>query len=195
MNISQTVTLNLKFSIADWFCSTLRFCSSLEKHSEKHVWVKYPTTGAGIRLSTYCGACTYFSSYQHISSKHQRRDMHCIFYLSYTYVGDTHSVILVRLPLSVGITSLLSYGWIYVLEQPDPDSVPYYGTAVVLYAIASVIYLICEPLYVISQLLLYAKLKVQFSVYHEYYEYCIPLVITFWTLWSWNAQVSLVKYV
>ena len=73
-----------------------------------------------------------------------------------------------RVPLGVVVTGLLSYVWMYVLEQPDPAVVPYYREAVVYYAIASVVYLISEPFYVVSQILLFARLKVcSIDLYHN----------------------------
>lgn len=50
--------------------------------------------------------------------------------------------------------------WLWLLEVPDPQTVPYYGPAVVLFALSAVLELLSEPLYVLAQAHLFLRLKV-----------------------------------
>lgn len=65
-----------------------------------------------------------------------------------------------RLPLGVLWAALLICVWLWLLEAPDPQSVPYYGPAVVLFALAGVQELLSEPLWVLAQAHMFVKLKV-----------------------------------
>ena len=64
------------------------------------------------------------------------------------------------MPISIFVTVIVSYIWVYFLEHPDPELVPNYSLAVVWYACASVIFLLTEPLYIVSQMLLFVRAKV-----------------------------------
>lgn len=66
----------------------------------------------------------------------------------------------VRLPLGVLWSLLLACVWLWLLEVPDPHSVPYYGSAVVLFALSGVQELLAEPLWVLAQAHLFVRLKV-----------------------------------
>uniref|UniRef100_A0A7N6BQU6 Protein RFT1 homolog n=1 Tax=Anabas testudineus TaxID=64144 RepID=A0A7N6BQU6_ANATE len=64
------------------------------------------------------------------------------------------------LPLGVLWASLLICVWLWLLEVPDPQGVPYYGPAVVLFALAGVQELLSEPLWVLTQAHMFVQLKV-----------------------------------
>lgn len=66
----------------------------------------------------------------------------------------------IRLPLGVLWATLLICVWLWLLEVPDPQSVPYYGPAVVLFALAGVQELLSEPLWVLAQAHMFVRLKV-----------------------------------
>ncbi|XP_034022542.1 protein RFT1 homolog [Thalassophryne amazonica] len=64
------------------------------------------------------------------------------------------------LPLGVLWASLLVCVWLWLLEVPDPHSVPYYGQAVALFALSGVQELLAEPLWVLAQAHMFVRLKV-----------------------------------
>uniref|UniRef100_A0A674MZI3 Protein RFT1 homolog n=1 Tax=Takifugu rubripes TaxID=31033 RepID=A0A674MZI3_TAKRU len=64
------------------------------------------------------------------------------------------------LPLSVVWAALLVWVWLWLLEVPDPQSVPHYGSAVVLFALSGVQELLAEPLWVLAQAHMFVRLKV-----------------------------------
>lgn len=66
----------------------------------------------------------------------------------------------VRLPLGVLWALLLACVWLWLLEVPDPQAVPYYGPAVVLFALSGVQELLAEPLWVLAQAHMFVRLKV-----------------------------------
>ncbi|XP_077384944.1 man(5)GlcNAc(2)-PP-dolichol translocation protein RFT1 [Festucalex cinctus] len=63
------------------------------------------------------------------------------------------------LPLGVLWGALLAAVWLWLLEVPDPQVVPFYGPAVVLFALAGVQELLSEPLWVLAQAHMFARLK------------------------------------
>lgn len=64
------------------------------------------------------------------------------------------------LPLGVLWAVLLVCVWLWLLEVPDPQSVPYYSPAVMLFALGGVQELLAEPLWVLAQAHLFVRLKV-----------------------------------
>lgn len=50
--------------------------------------------------------------------------------------------------------------WLWLLEVPDPHSVPHYSSAVVLFALSGVQELLAEPLWVLAQAHMFVRLKV-----------------------------------
>uniref|UniRef100_A0A8D2ZHV3 Protein RFT1 homolog n=1 Tax=Scophthalmus maximus TaxID=52904 RepID=A0A8D2ZHV3_SCOMX len=80
--------------------------------------------------------------------------------------GTSHSwrqvinLLWLTLPLGVCWAALLACVWLWLLEVPDPRSVPYYGPAVVLFALAGVQELLAEPLWVLAQAHMFVRLKV-----------------------------------
>ncbi|RVE73238.1 hypothetical protein OJAV_G00048770 [Oryzias javanicus] len=64
------------------------------------------------------------------------------------------------LPIGVIWALLLGSVWLWLLEVPDPEAVPYYGAAVVLFAFSGVQELLAEPLWVLAQAHMFVWLKV-----------------------------------
>lgn len=56
--------------------------------------------------------------------------------------------------------TLLVSVWLWLLEVPDPQTVPHYGSAVVLFALSGVQELLAEPLWVLAQAHMFVRLKV-----------------------------------
>ncbi|KAJ8370549.1 hypothetical protein SKAU_G00105770 [Synaphobranchus kaupii] len=63
-------------------------------------------------------------------------------------------------PLGVLWASVLGCVWLWLLEAPDPQAIPYYGPAVVLFALAALQELLAEPLWVLAQAHMFVRLKV-----------------------------------
>lgn len=80
--------------------------------------------------------------------------------------GSSHSwrqvinLLWLTLPLGVLWALLLVCIWLWLLEVPDPHSVPYYSPAVVLFALGGVQELLAEPLWVLAQAHMFVRLKV-----------------------------------
>ncbi|XP_068171877.1 man(5)GlcNAc(2)-PP-dolichol translocation protein RFT1 [Antennarius striatus] len=64
------------------------------------------------------------------------------------------------LPLGMLWAALLASVWLFLLEQPDPQSVPYYGVAVVLFGLSGVQELLSEPFWALAQAHMLVRLKV-----------------------------------
>lgn len=67
---------------------------------------------------------------------------------------------LFRVPLGVLWAILLGCVWLWLLEVPDSQTIPYYGPAVVLFALSGVQELLAEPLWVLAQAHMFVRLKV-----------------------------------
>ncbi|KAK5912379.1 hypothetical protein CesoFtcFv8_002260 [Champsocephalus esox] len=80
--------------------------------------------------------------------------------------GKNHSwrqvinLLWLTLPLGVLWAALLICVWLWLLEVPDPQTIPYYGPAVVLFALSGVQELLAEPLWVLAQAHMFVRLKV-----------------------------------
>ncbi|XP_029358286.1 protein RFT1 homolog [Echeneis naucrates] len=80
--------------------------------------------------------------------------------------GTNHSwrqvinLLWLTLPLGVLWAILLVSVWLWLLEVPDPHTVPYYGPAVFLFALSGVQELLAEPLWVLAQAHMFLRLKV-----------------------------------
>ncbi|XP_055725365.1 protein RFT1 homolog [Salvelinus fontinalis] len=64
------------------------------------------------------------------------------------------------MPLGVLWASLLVCVWLWLLEVPDPLTIPHYGPAVGLFALAALQELLAEPLWVLAQAHMFVRLKV-----------------------------------
>uniref|UniRef100_A0A1A8RL13 Protein RFT1 homolog n=4 Tax=Nothobranchius TaxID=28779 RepID=A0A1A8RL13_9TELE len=63
-------------------------------------------------------------------------------------------------PLGVLWAILLGCVWLWLLEVPDVQTIPYYGPAVVMFALSGVQELLAEPLWVLAQAHMFVRLKV-----------------------------------
>jgi hypothetical protein len=63
-------------------------------------------------------------------------------------------------PLGIFWSSCLGWVWLQLLEVPDPDVVPYYGTGVLFFGLSAVVELLGEPFWVLAQAHMFVKLKV-----------------------------------
>ncbi|XP_048878504.1 protein RFT1 homolog isoform X1 [Brienomyrus brachyistius] len=63
-------------------------------------------------------------------------------------------------PLGLLWAFALSSVWLYLLEAPDPLTVPHYGPAVALFGLSAIQELLCEPLWVLAQAHMFVRLKV-----------------------------------
>ncbi|XP_074490144.1 man(5)GlcNAc(2)-PP-dolichol translocation protein RFT1 [Sebastes fasciatus] len=70
------------------------------------------------------------------------------------------NLIWLTFPLGVLWATLLTCVWLWLLEVPDPQTVPYYGPAVVLFALSGVQELLAEPLWVLAQAHMFVRVKV-----------------------------------
>ncbi|XP_075039140.1 man(5)GlcNAc(2)-PP-dolichol translocation protein RFT1 [Mixophyes fleayi] len=73
-----------------------------------------------------------------------------------------HTIHLTWLAVPLGICWSLVLGWIWlrVLEVPDPEMIPHYGTGVVAFGFSAVVELLAEPFWVLAQAHLFVRLKV-----------------------------------
>jgi len=62
-------------------------------------------------------------------------------------------------PYGALIVALTSTIWVWVLEQPDEESIPYYTLAVCIYALSALIEILVQPLHILGQLLLFLRAK------------------------------------
>ncbi|XP_008318189.1 protein RFT1 homolog [Cynoglossus semilaevis] len=80
--------------------------------------------------------------------------------------GPNHSwrqvinLLWLTLPLGLVWAVLLVPVWLWLLEVPDPQTVPYYGPAVVLFGLAGVQELLAEPLWFLAQAHMFVRVKV-----------------------------------
>ena len=65
-----------------------------------------------------------------------------------------------RLPICVMCASIFALIWVYLLEQPDPNIVPYYHLGVITFAGSTVVEILAEPVRMVSQIMLYSRLRV-----------------------------------
>lgn len=68
-----------------------------------------------------------------------------------------------RVPLGVFWSLFLGWIWLQWLEVPDPNTVPHYGTGVVVFGLSAVVELLGEPFWVLAQAHMFVKLKVSAS--------------------------------
>ncbi|XP_046548577.1 protein RFT1 homolog [Haliotis rubra] len=63
-------------------------------------------------------------------------------------------------PISLVFATVFSLVWMFALELPDPDAVPYYNVGVVCFCITSVLECVADPLWLVARAHLFVKLKV-----------------------------------
>ncbi|XP_048657100.1 protein RFT1 homolog isoform X3 [Marmota marmota marmota] len=74
--------------------------------------------------------------------------------------SQTLNLLWLTVPLGVFWSLFLGWVWLQLLEVPDPDVVPHYGTGVVLFGLSAVVELLGEPFWVLAQAHMFVKLKV-----------------------------------
>ncbi|XP_054451701.1 protein RFT1 homolog [Pteronotus mesoamericanus] len=74
--------------------------------------------------------------------------------------SQTINLLWLTVPLGVFWSLFLGWVWLRLLEVPDPNIVPHYGTGVVLFGLSAVVELLGEPFWVLAQAHMFVKLKV-----------------------------------
>ncbi|XP_045718137.1 protein RFT1 homolog [Mirounga angustirostris] len=74
--------------------------------------------------------------------------------------SQTFNLLWLTVPLGVFWSLLLGWVWLHLLEVPDPNVVPHYGTGVVVFGLSAVVELLGEPFWVLAQAQMFVKLKV-----------------------------------
>ncbi|EDL88985.1 RFT1 homolog (S. cerevisiae) (predicted) [Rattus norvegicus] len=73
---------------------------------------------------------------------------------------QTLNLLWLTVPLGIFWSLCLGWVWLQLLEVPDPNVVPYYGTGVLLFGLSAVVELLGEPFWVLAQAHMFVKLKV-----------------------------------
>lgn len=71
-----------------------------------------------------------------------------------------------RFPVGCVWGVLLVCVWWWVLQAPDPQSIPHYVPAVGLFCLAALTELLAEPLWVLAHAHMFVRLKVSAFAYH-----------------------------
>ncbi|XP_057561979.1 protein RFT1 homolog isoform X2 [Hippopotamus amphibius kiboko] len=74
--------------------------------------------------------------------------------------SQTLNLLWLTVPLGVFWSLFLGWVWLQLLQVPDPDVIPHYGTGVVLFGFSAVVELLGEPFWVLAQAHMFVKLKV-----------------------------------
>ncbi|KAM5279973.1 man(5)GlcNAc(2)-PP-dolichol translocation protein RFT1 isoform 2-T2 [Ctenodactylus gundi] len=74
--------------------------------------------------------------------------------------NQTLNLLWLTVPLGVFWSLFLGWVWLQLLEVPDPNVVPYYGTGVVVFGLSAVVELLGEPFWFLAQVHMFVKLKV-----------------------------------
>ncbi|XP_062578377.1 protein RFT1 homolog isoform X3 [Saccostrea cucullata] len=98
-------------------------------------------------------------------------------------------------PMSILVCLVFGCVWMFVLESPDSESIPYYGTGVVCFCLTTIITTLARPHFIIGQCHLFNRLRVLSVALSELVRCLIAafLVIYFphWGLISFSiAQVT-----
>lgn len=93
------------------------------------------------------------------------------------------------LPVSVVCCTLLSCVWLFLLEAPDPEVVPYYGWGVASFALTTIVVALARPHFIVGQAHLFVKLRV-FSVGLSELVKCLTAVF----MVIWYPQLGLINF-
>uniref|UniRef100_A0A673UM78 Protein RFT1 homolog n=1 Tax=Suricata suricatta TaxID=37032 RepID=A0A673UM78_SURSU len=74
--------------------------------------------------------------------------------------SQTFNLLWLTVPLGMFWALLLGWVWLQLLEVPDPQAVPHYGSGVVAFCLSAVVELLGEPFWVLAQAQMFVKLKV-----------------------------------
>ncbi|XP_040310739.1 man(5)GlcNAc(2)-PP-dolichol translocation protein RFT1 [Herpailurus yagouaroundi] len=102
--------------------------------------------------------------------------------------NQTFNLLWLTVPLGMFWSLLLGWVWLQLLEVPDPNAVPHYGSGVVLFGLSAVVELLGEPFWVLAQAQMFVKLK----VIAESLSVILKSVLTaFLVLWSphWGLYI------
>ncbi|MBZ3889429.1 Protein RFT1-like protein [Sciurus carolinensis] len=77
--------------------------------------------------------------------------------------SQTLNLLWLTVPLGVFWSLFLGWVWLQLLEVPNPDVVPHYGTGVVLFGLSAVVELLGEPFWVLAQAHIFVKLKLFYT--------------------------------
>ncbi|KAM8758340.1 man(5)GlcNAc(2)-PP-dolichol translocation protein RFT1 isoform 1-T1 [Rhynchonycteris naso] len=73
--------------------------------------------------------------------------------------SQTINLLWLTVPLGVFWSLFLGWVWLQLLEVPDPNVIPHYGTGVVVFGLSAVVELVGEPFWVLAQAHMFVKLK------------------------------------
>ena len=76
--------------------------------------------------------------------------------VSYIWQGAFSS----RFPMSILVCVFFGFVWMYGLERPDPESIPYYGFGVLCFCLNTVITTLARPHFIVGQCHLFNRLRV-----------------------------------
>ncbi|XP_036286759.1 protein RFT1 homolog isoform X3 [Pipistrellus kuhlii] len=76
---------------------------------------------------------------------------------------QTINLLWLTVPLGVFWSLFLGWVWLRLLEVPDPNVVPHYGTGVVVFGLSAVVELLGEPFWVLAQAQMFVKLKLFYT--------------------------------
>lgn len=65
-----------------------------------------------------------------------------------------------RFPMSIVVCFIFGSIWMYGLESPDPESIPYYGVGVLCFCLNTIITTLARPHFIIGQCHLFNRLRV-----------------------------------
>nr|XP_031542278.1 protein RFT1 homolog isoform X2 [Vicugna pacos] len=74
--------------------------------------------------------------------------------------SQTLNLLWLTVPLGVFWSLFLGWVWLQLLEVPDPNVIPHYGTGVLVFGLSAVVELLGEPFWVLAQAHMFVKLKV-----------------------------------
>uniref|UniRef100_A0A667GD96 Protein RFT1 homolog n=1 Tax=Lynx canadensis TaxID=61383 RepID=A0A667GD96_LYNCA len=77
--------------------------------------------------------------------------------------NQTFNLLWLTVPLGMFWSLLLGWVWLQLLEVPDPNAVPHYGSGVVLFGLSAVVELLGEPFWVLAQAQMFVKLKLFYT--------------------------------
>ncbi|EPY76911.1 protein RFT1 isoform 4-like protein [Camelus ferus] len=74
--------------------------------------------------------------------------------------SQTLNLLWLTVPLGVFWSLFLGWVWLQLLDVPDPNVIPHYGTGVLVFGLSAVVELLGEPFWVLAQAHMFVKLKV-----------------------------------
>ncbi|XP_049951989.1 protein RFT1 homolog [Schistocerca serialis cubense] len=76
------------------------------------------------------------------------------------------NLIWITVPLSIFLSIVLGYLWLYVLKQPSHEITQHYSVGVYAICASCIIEMFCEPLYLTAQVFLFLRLKIILDTIH-----------------------------